>query len=117
VLRDMERREYLLSCDPALEPLRDMVFDVTREPAGYEASLRHSSDGVPLRVLDHLKACYSAADATDMYARHRAALRTDRATQKTAPRDDTEAELIAILIPLARAVKARAQRPAGDGAP
>ncbi len=116
VLRDLNKREYLLSCDPALEALRDVVFDITRSSAGYEASLRHSTDGVPLRVLDHLKACYSSNDATDMYARHRAALRTDRATQKTAPRDESEAEMIAMLGLLAQAVKAHAPRAADDGA-
>jgi hypothetical protein len=116
VLRDLNKREYLLSCDPALEPLRDVVFEITNAPGGYEASLRHSADGVPLRVLDHLKACYSGTDATELYVRHRAALRTDRATQKTAPRDADEAELIATLVPLAQAVTARARRATGDGA-
>ncbi len=55
VLRDLSNHEYLLSCDPALEPLRDVVFDISRSAAGYEASLRHTPDGSPMRVLDHLK--------------------------------------------------------------
>jgi len=61
-----------------------------------------------MRVLDHLKAGFSSNDATDLYARHRAALRTDRATQKTAPRDESEAEMIAMLGLLAEAVVKRA---------
>ena len=61
-----------------------------------------------MRVLDHLKAGFSSNDATDLYARHRAALRTDRATLKTAPRDESEAEMIAMLGLLAKAVVARA---------
>jgi hypothetical protein len=104
VLRDLANREYLISCDPALETLRDVVFDVTRSSSGFEASLRHTQDGAPMRVLDHLKAGFSSNDATDLYARHRAALRTDRATQKTPPRDASEAEMIAMLALLAQAV-------------
>ena len=117
VLRDLANREYLLSCDPALEPLRDVVFDVSRSAAGYEASLRHTSEGVPLRVLDHLKACFSGNDVTDLFARHRAALRTDRVTEKTPPRDEREAEMIAMLELLAQAVTARSSQSAEGGSP
>jgi hypothetical protein len=117
VLRDLSRQEYLLSCDPALEPLRDVVFDVSRSSAGYEASLRNSADGVPLRVLDHLKTCFPAGDVADMYAVHRAALRTDRPTRKTTPRDESEAETIAMLGLLAQAVAARVPRNADGGSP
>ncbi len=117
VLRDLQNREYLLSCDPALEALRDAVFDVTRSAAGYEAGLRHSADGAPMRVLDHLKACFSSSDASDLYARHRAALRTDRATRTTPPRDQSEAEMIAMLRLLAEAaVKHGSGTPAGNDA-
>ena len=116
VLRDLANREYLLSCDPALEPLRDVVFDITRSAAGYEASLRSTPDGMQMRVLDHLKAGFSSNDATDLYARHRAALRTDRATQKTRPRDEDEAEMIAMLGLLAEAVVKRAASQANAGA-
>jgi hypothetical protein len=113
VLRDMANREYMLSCDPALEPLRNVVFDISRSSAGYEASLRNTQDGQPMRVLDHLRAGFSANDATDLYARHRAALRTDRATVKTPPRDKDEAEMIAMLGLLAKAVaKHQAGQPA-----
>ncbi len=105
VLRDLQNREYMLSCDPALEPLRDVVFDISKSSAGFDASLRHTPDGAPMRVLDHLKAGFSANDATDLYSRHRGALRTDRATQKTPPRDKDEAEMIAMLGLLAKAVK------------
>ena len=108
VLRDLQNKEYFLSCDPALEPLRDVVFDISRSAAGYEASLRHTQEQVPMRVLDHLKACFSNSDAVDLYARHRAALRTDRATEKTTPRNEEEAEMIAMLGLLAQAVTSRA---------
>jgi hypothetical protein len=116
VLRDLSNHEYMVSCDPALEPLRDVVFDISRSAAGYEASLRHTPDGAPMRVLDHLKAGFSSNDATDLYARHRAALRTDRATQKTRPRDESEAEMIAMLGLLAEAVVKRAASQAASAA-
>jgi hypothetical protein len=104
VLRDLTKREYLLSCDPALEPLRDYVFDLTHSAAGYEAALRHSTTELPMRILDHLKACFPANEAIDLYARHREQLRTDRVTRVTPPRDETEAEMIAMLRLLAQAV-------------
>ena len=107
IMRDLKNQQFLISCDPALEPLRDVVFDLTRSSAGYEASLRNTADGVPMRVLDHLKAGFSANDAVDMYARHRAALRTDRPSAKTTPRDESEAEMIAMLGLLAQAVVQR----------
>jgi hypothetical protein len=116
VLRDLLNHEFLLSSDPALEPLRDVVFDVTRSSAGYEASLRHTADGTPMRVLDHLKACFSGNDAVDLYARHRAALRTDRPTAKTPPRNEAEAETIAMLGLLARAVAERGHTAPGGSA-
>jgi hypothetical protein len=114
VLRDLQSREVLLSADPALEPLRDMVFDVSRSAAGYEASLRHKEDGVPMRALDHLKACHSNSDAVELYKEHRAALRSDRVTKRLEPRSPEEKELLAMLAILARAVAARVA-PASDG--
>lgn len=114
VLRDLQQRESLLSGDPALEPLRDVVFDVTRSSSGYEASLRHNEEGVPMRTLDHLKLCYSSSDAVEHYRTHRAALRTDRVNAKTAPHDSSEAELVAMLAMLAKAVASRGAAPSQD---
>jgi hypothetical protein len=115
VLRDLHNRECLLSCDPALEALRDVVFDVTRSGGHYEAGLRHTADGAPMRVLDHLQACFSSSDASDLYSRHRAALRTDRATRITPPRDESEAEMIAMLRLLAEAVNERGAGTPAEG--
>jgi len=115
VLRDLQQRESLLSADPALEPLRDVVFDVTRSSSGYEASLRHNEEGVPMRTLDHLKLCFSSSDAVEYYKEHRAALRSERIGKKTEPHDSAEAELVAMLAMLAKAVAARgAGTPAED---
>jgi hypothetical protein len=116
VLRNLQQRESLLSGDPSLEPLRDVVFDVTRSSSGYEASLRHNEDGVPMRMLDHLKLCYSSSDASEHFKMHRAALRTDRVVAKTPPHDDAEAELVAMLAMLANAVASRGTPPPQDGA-
>lgn len=113
VLRDLQAREYLLSGDPELEPLRDLVFDVSRGASGYEASLRHKDGGIPMRALDHLKACFSNSDAVEMYKQHRAALRSERISKKTPPASPEETELIAMLVILARAAASRI-RLAGD---
>ena len=115
VLRNLQNREFVLTADPALEPLRDVVFDVTRSSSGYEASLRHNEEGVPMRTLDHLKLCYSSSDAVELYKSHRAALRTDRVASKSPPRDAAEAELLAMLTMLAKAVAARGAGPADEG--
>jgi len=117
VLRDLANHEYLISCDPALEPLRDVVFDISRSAAGYEAALRYTPEGAPMRVLDHLKAGFSSNDAIDLYARHRAALRTDKAILKTVPRDQDEAEMIAMLALLAGAVLQSAAAAKAEGQP
>ncbi len=116
VLRDLNKHESLLSCDPELEPLREYVFDLTHSPAGYEAALRHSTAEMPMRVIDHLKATYSPAEATELYAQHRGAMRSERPKRLTPPRDETEAEMIAMLRLLARAVASHAPPDAEDAA-
>ncbi len=105
VLRDVARKEMLLSYDPALEPLRDLVFEVTHTSAGYDAQLHYLADGAPRRVLDHLKATFGAAQVEDLYAAHREGLRAPSPAAPTAPRDAAEAELIGILKLLANAVR------------
>jgi hypothetical protein len=114
VLRNLQNRECILTADPQLEPLRDVVFDVTRSGSGFEASLRHTEEGLPMRTLDHLKLCYSSSDAVELFKAHRAALRTDRVSSKSPPRDGSEAELLAMLVLLAKAVAARGSAPADD---
>jgi hypothetical protein len=101
VLRDDADAASLLSCDPALERLRDHVFDVVRSDGGFTASLRLGRDGVPLRVLDHLKASPAGGDAAERYANHRAALRSQRATAKTPVVDQVEGQIIEALLRLA----------------
>jgi hypothetical protein len=104
VLRDLSNAEFLLACDPALEPLRDLVFDVTQGERGLDAELRYAADGTPIRVLDHLKATRTADDATDAYARHRESLRTERPSGITPAHDEAEAAVVAVLRLLAEAV-------------
>ncbi len=104
VLRDLEQYEYLIACSPALEPLRDLVFDVTETPGGIEAALRYTTAEVPMRALDHLRATLSAADAAEAYARHRTALRTDRPLALTSPSDPGEIAVSISLTMLANAV-------------
>ena len=55
---------------------------------------------------------FSGNDALDLFARHRAALRTEKPAQRTPPRDESEAEMIAMLGLLAQAVAARAPQTA-----
>ena len=114
VLRDLIKHEFLLSCDPALAPLREYVFDLTHSPAGYEAALRHTTSEVPMRVIDHLKATFTANEATEFYALHRASMRTERPSRTTPPRDDTEAEMIAMLRLLAQAIASHGVPDAGE---
>jgi hypothetical protein len=106
VLRDDVDAPSLLSCDPALEPLRDYVFDVVRSDGGFTASLRYAQDGVPMRVLDQLKSSTANGDVAERYANHRAALRSQRATAKTPVVDQVEAQIIEALLRLAGSLTA-----------
>jgi hypothetical protein len=102
VLRDGAENETLLPCDPALEPLRDRVFDIEESRGGFTATLQRNPDGRPKAVLDHLKAYYSAEEAAERYAQHRARLRTDVVTQRTAPENAAQGQLVAVLAKLAK---------------
>lgn len=103
-VRDLQNRLSYLSADPALEALRDAVFDLSKSAEGWEAGIHNNPDGTGMRALDHYKACFSSSDASEYYRQHRMALRTDLVTAKTPPRDAAEAELIAVLGMLAKAV-------------
>ncbi len=121
VLRDLGNAEYLLAAHPAIEPLRDLVFDVTAVSDGIEAALRYSTTDLPMRVIDHLRATRSAAAAADEDQRHRLALRTDRPLRVTDTTGATEAAVSASLVLLANAVAEygipRTLAPVGDTAP
>ena len=103
VLRDGAENETLLPCDPALEALRDRVFDIEDSRDGFNATLQRNPDGRPKAVLDHLKTHYSGDEAAERYARHRALLRTVVVTQRTTPENAAQAQLIAALARLAAA--------------
>jgi hypothetical protein len=108
ILRDLAKREYALAGDPRLEPLRELVFDVTQGADGYDAVVRYVTPDSPMSVLDHLNVTFGAAEAGELYAEHRAALRAERpAAARTEPRDDDEAALVAILVLLAEAAATR----------
>ena len=78
-LRDLERKESLLSYDPRLDPLRNCVFDVYSVAGSVAAKLRRNDNGTAFRVADHFKACWRNQDkAEELYGQHRAALREDR---------------------------------------
>jgi hypothetical protein len=86
VIRDGDDRESLLACDPALEPLRDYLFNVNRSDGGFEASLHCDANGTPERVPAHRK--LSQANGA-------------RITAKTPQTDQVEGQLIEGLARLA----------------
>jgi hypothetical protein len=101
VLRDGAENETLLPCDPALEPLRDRVFDIDDSRDGFVAALQRNPDGRPKAVLDHLKTYFSADEAAERYAQHRSLLRANVVTQRTEPENAAQAQLVAVLARLA----------------
>ena len=106
-LRDLDRKESLLSYDPRLDPLRNSVFDVYSVAGTVTAKLRRNDNGTAFRVADHFKACWRSQDkAEDLYGRHRAALREDRGLAPMEARNASEAEIIARLAALAAMVDA-----------
>ena len=103
LLRGLDNRRALLSADVALEPLRDLVFDIGSKMNVITATVHQSGEKrVPMRVLDHIKACTPAAEVDAAYDRHRAQLRADTVEGALRPRDAAEREIVNALACLAR---------------
>jgi hypothetical protein len=104
-LRDLEKKESLLSYDPRLDPLRNCVFDVYSVAGTVAAKLKRNDNGTAFRVADHFKACWRNQDkAEELYGQHRAALREDRGLAPMEPRNASEAEIIERLANLSQIV-------------
>jgi hypothetical protein len=94
-LRDLEKKESLLSYDPRLDSLRNSVFDVYAVAGTVAAKLKRNDNGTAFRVADHFKACWRNQDkAEELYGQHRSALREDRGLPPMEPRTEGEAEII-----------------------
>jgi len=105
-LRDLAKKESLLSYDPRLNPLRNSVFDVYPVAGAVAAKLKRNENGTAFRVADHFKACWrNQEQAEELYGQHRAALREERGLPKMEPRDEAEAEIIERLAALAISVE------------
>ncbi len=101
-LRDLNKKEALLSYDPRLDPLRNSVFDVYAVAGVVAAKLKRNDNGTAFRVADHFKACWrNQEEAEERYGQHRAALRGDRGLPRMTPRDANEAEILDRLATLA----------------
>jgi hypothetical protein len=104
-LRDLEKKESLLSYDPRLDALRNAVFDVYSVAGTVAAKIKRNDNGTAFRVADHFKACWRNQDkAEELYSAHRAALREDRGLAPMEPRNEAEAEIIERLANLAQIV-------------
>jgi hypothetical protein len=104
-LRDLDRKESLLSYDPRLDPLRNCVFDIYSVAGSVAAKLKRNDNGTAFRVADHFKACWRNQDkAEELYGQHRGALREDRGLAPMTPRNENEAEIIERLANLAALV-------------
>jgi hypothetical protein len=104
-LRDLEKKESLLSYDPRLDPLRNSVFDIYSVAGTVAAKLRRNDNGTAFRVADHFKACWRNQDkAEELYGQHRSALREDRGLSPMDPRTPSEAEIIERLAALSAMV-------------
>ena len=115
-LRDLERKESLLTYDSRLDPLRNSVFDVYSVAGTVAAKIKRNDNGTAFRVADHFKACWRNQDkAEELYGQHRAALRDDRGLASVPPRDEAEAEIIERLAGLAIMVDGTPQPPSAAG--
>jgi hypothetical protein len=104
-LRDLEKKESLLSYDPRLDPLRNCVFDVYSVAGTVAAKLKRNDNGTAFRVADHFKACWRNPDkAEELYVRHRATLREYRGLAPMEPRNASEGEIIERLADLSAIV-------------
>jgi hypothetical protein len=114
-LRDLEKKESLLSYDPRLDALRNCVFDIYSVAGTVAAKLRRNDNGTAFRVADHFKACWRNGDkAEELYGQHRAALREDRGLSPMEPRNASEAEIIERLANLAQIVDGGQSRQFSD---
>jgi hypothetical protein len=117
-LRDLEKKETLLSYDPRLDALRNSVFDVYSVAGAVAAKLRRNDNGTAFRVADHFKACWrNQEEAEELYGQHRAALREDRGLVAMTPRGENEAEIIERLANLATLVDGGQGRSLADATP
>lgn len=122
-LRDLEKKESLLSYDPRLDALRNSVFDIYSVAGTVAAKLRRNDNGTAFRVADHFKACWRNQDkAEELYGQHRAALREDRGLAPMEPRNASEEEIIERLAALSSMVdggqdRGRFDTTAPQGAP
>jgi hypothetical protein len=115
-LRDLEKKESLLSYDPRLDPLRNCVFDVYAVAGTVAAKLKRNDNGTAFRVADHFKACWRNQDkAEELYGQHRAALREDRGLEPMEPRNAAEAEIIERLANLSQIVDGGQSQAPGQG--
>jgi hypothetical protein len=114
-LRDLEKKESLLSYDPRLDPLRNCVFDIYSVAGTVAAKLRRNDNGTAFRVADHFKACWRNQEkAEELYGQHRAALREDRGLMPMEPRDASEAEIVERLAALSAMVDGGQSRQFSD---
>jgi hypothetical protein len=117
-LRDLDKKESLLSYDPRLDPLRNSVFDIYSVAGTVAAKLRRNDNGTAFRVADHFKACWRNQDkAEELYGQHRAALREDRGLAPMEARNPSEAEIIERLAALSIMVDGGQNSKFNDGAP
>ena len=73
-LRDLAKKESLLTYDPRLDPLRNSVFDVYSVASAVAAKLKRNDNGTAFRVADHFKACWrNQEQAEELYGAHRSA--------------------------------------------
>jgi hypothetical protein len=109
-LRDLTKKEALVSYDSRLDPLRNSVFDVYSVAGAVAAKLKRNDNGTAFRVADHFKVCWrNQEEAEELYGQHRAALREERGLAKMEPRDENEAEIIERLASLASMVEGSGQ--------
>jgi hypothetical protein len=117
-LRDLAKKESLLSYDPRLDPLRNCVFDIYSVAGTVAAKLRRNDNGTAFRVADHFKACWRNQDkAEELYGQHRSALREDRGLSPMEPRNAGEAEIIERLGALSSMVDGGNSKQFSDTAP
>ncbi len=117
-LRDLEKKESLLSYDPRLDGLRNSVFDVYSVAGTVAAKLKRNDNGTAFRVADHFKACWRNQDkAEELYGQHRTALREDRGLSPMTPRNESEAEILERLAGLSTAVDGGARQTTDQPAP
>jgi hypothetical protein len=109
IIRDLEKKLYVLPYDPRLEHLIDGVFDLYRIADRFDVRQRvHEESKLPFTILDHFIACSDRQDIVGRaaYREQRGWIKRHRGLPPTPVTRDMDREIIKLLADFAETIPA-----------